>query len=178
MNNQKFCPLQVCVRKTPPDQLCEACKAHRKLLRQRHYEKLRNDPKRTEGYKLRKRKEYYVSRPAKLAVAAKSRRGGARFTNVKRMAHKRGLDFLLTKEEFQTLVEKPCHYCGDVFNARALTCAGLDRIDNTKGYEPSNVLPCCTACNRLRGEHFSVEEAKIAVSAIIAYRRSFPPTTS
>lgn len=178
MNSQKFCPLQICVRKTPTDQLCEACKAHRKLLRQKHYEKLRNDPKRTEAYKLRKRKEYHASRPAKLRVAAKSRRNGGRFNNVKRMAHERGLDFLLTKEEFQTLIKKPCHYCGDVFNARVETCAGLDRIDNIKGYELSNVLPCCTVCNRVRGDHFTIEETKAAVQAVISYRRSFPLSSS
>ena len=27
---------------------------------------------------------------------------------------------------------------------------GLDRIDNTKGHEASNVIPCCGVCNRFR----------------------------
>ena len=39
--------------------------------------------------------------------------------------------------------------------------AGLDRKDNTKGYELDNVVGCCGACNIIRGDRFSIEEMKL-----------------
>ena len=27
---------------------------------------------------------------------------------------------------------------------------GIDRKDNTRGYEPDNCLPCCGLCNRMK----------------------------
>ncbi len=57
-------------------------------------------------------------------------------------ARNRGKEFCLTLEEFALFWQKPCTYCG----SKILTI-GLDRIDNTKGYEIGNVAPCCTSCN-------------------------------
>jgi hypothetical protein len=28
---------------------------------------------------------------------------------------------------------------------------GLDRVDNARGYESGNVVPCCDPCNRMKG---------------------------
>jgi len=49
-------------------------------------------------------------------------------------------------EEFEKLVEKPCHYCG--FNDKK---SGLDRLDSKKGYILENVVPCCLICNIMKG---------------------------
>ena len=48
----------------------------------------------------------------------------------------------LSDEEFTTLFQSPCFYCGDcsVLN-------GVDRKDSSLGYTRNNVLPCCKACN-------------------------------
>lgn len=27
---------------------------------------------------------------------------------------------------------------------------GIDRVDNTRGYDPDNVVPCCRVCNRAK----------------------------
>lgn len=48
-----------------------------------------------------------------------------------------------------------CIYCGDTHNI------GLDRIDNNKGHEINNVVPCCYECNVARGNNFSFEEMKL-----------------
>lgn len=58
-------------------------------------------------------------------------------------AKRRGHDFNLTKEQFMTFWQKPCHYCGD-----SIETVGIDRMDHMKGYEISNCVPCCTPCNR------------------------------
>ncbi len=47
-----------------------------------------------------------------------------------------------------SLFRQPCHYCGDVMIDQKLT--GIDRIDNSKGYITSNVVPCCKICNMMK----------------------------
>lgn len=83
-------------------------------------------------------------------------------------AKTRGLSFDLTFDEFKTLRKNPCHYCG---GALPETTGGLDRIDNSIGYEHGNVLPCCKDCNFHRGNKWTVAEAEIAIRAVVEYRR-------
>lgn len=70
-------------------------------------------------------------------------------------------------DSYLALIAQPCYYCGGKLNE---TAAGLDRIDNSIGYELNNVLPCCDICNRTRGKYWSVEETKIMIAAIKAWR--------
>ena len=58
-------------------------------------------------------------------------------------AGKRG--FSLTFDQFMTFWQKPCWYSG-----HKIETIGLDRIDNSKGYEMDNVVPCCFLCNRAK----------------------------
>lgn len=61
-------------------------------------------------------------------------------------AVKRGLDFQLTLEDFEARFwQKPCWYCGE-----AIPTAGVDRIDNAKGYTNENTVSCCTTCNLMK----------------------------
>lgn len=48
---------------------------------------------------------------------------------------------------------------------------GLDRLDNSKGYEITNIVSCCTTCNYLRGDLLSPEETIVAVQAILKFRK-------
>lgn len=72
----------------------------------------------------------------------------------------RGIPFDLSVEQFTTISERRCHYCGakpspskskthQNLNGNWL-CNGLDRIDNSKGYLLSNVQACCFPCNQLK----------------------------
>ncbi len=74
-------------------------------------------------------------------------KGGERNRTFKRYSSpqrsKKG--FALTRNEFLSFWQKPCHYCGS-----DISTIGLDRIDNNKGYELSNVVPCCDRCNRMK----------------------------
>lgn len=91
-------------------------------------------------------------------------------------ARKRGISFDLTYTQFETLVDSECYFCGDIggntlrkrgYNDYNYT--GIDRIDNSVGYLPSNCIPCCSWCNRAKNngtlENF-VDKCRKVVSRI------------
>lgn len=76
----------------------------------------------------------------------------------KQEARERNLSWDLSDEFFFKVTAENCYYCdaspnnvirlphgnGDfVYN-------GIDRIDNCRGYEIDNVVPCCRKCNRAK----------------------------
>jgi hypothetical protein len=77
-------------------------------------------------------------------------------------AKKRGLSFNITYEQFIFLTSQDCFYCGEpprqsmVKRSHNFNCNGiyyyngLDRVDNSIGYEYNNVVPCCKVCNRAK----------------------------
>lgn len=69
-----------------------------------------------------------------------------------RRAGKKGVPFTLSYEEFLVYWQKPCSYCGT-----EIATIGLDRVDNAKGYESANVVPCCAHCNALKGTNTQAE---------------------
>ena len=77
----------------------------------------------------------------------------------------KGLNNDLTLDFFKEEIKNGCIYCGDLNNV------GLDRIDNTKGHEKSNVVSCCYDCNCARMDNFSLEEMKIIGLAIKEIKR-------
>jgi hypothetical protein len=72
-------------------------------------------------------------------------------------AKKRGLDFNLTEKQFAELTQRDCYYCGakpnniDKHRKKEYVYNGIDRVDNSKGYEIYNVVPCCKECNKRKG---------------------------
>lgn len=92
-------------------------------------------------------------------------------------AKQRHLEWELSKEEFENIVSKDCHYCGE--DPRPLKSLaryhkvdseihvnGIDRIDNEVGYTLNNCVPCCTKCNimkmKLSKSNFLNQVLKIA----------------
>ena len=78
------------------------------------------------------------------------------FRSYQNCAKKRGYVWGLNESEFFTLTQKPCVYCGilptQIYRASResyghFTYNGIDRVDNSKGYCPDNVVACCTICN-------------------------------
>lgn len=76
---------------------------------------------------------------------------------IKGKAKKRGIPFNLDKDELFLLSQCGCYYCGEM-GSSTLKYQGLeleynwpDRLDSSKGYEPENVIPCCSFCNSLKG---------------------------
>ncbi len=81
---------------------------------------------------------------------------GKVFYDYRKSARVRGYDFKLSKEQVQDLIFSDCHYCGGepkntlVYHEKTITYQGIDRKDNTKGYTPDNVVPCCIICNVMK----------------------------
>lgn len=86
------------------------------------------------------------------------------FCSIRHHAKKVGRAFTITLDEFKAVVSNPCHYCGGPLPQWH---GGLDRKDNSKGYEPSNVLPCCVWCNRARNSDLTVDEMERIVGPAI-----------
>lgn len=94
-----------------------------------------------------------------LGVSAKNRL----FRRYIKDAHTRRYSFNLSKELFLELTQKNCYYCNTVPSNKILRNEaslryrnnpdntfiynGIDRIDNSRGYETDNVVPCCDICN-------------------------------
>lgn len=74
-------------------------------------------------------------------------------------AKQRNMPFELTKECFEELIQDVCFYCGhDVpkiynhdskgrHNGDYMYVCGVDRVDNSIGYFPSNCVSACELCN-------------------------------
>lgn len=74
---------------------------------------------------------------------------------------KRGLVTNITYTYLSDIITNgKCIYCGDNKNI------GLDRIDNSRGHEIGNVVPCCYECNVARGNNFTMEEMLVIGKAI------------
>ncbi len=90
------------------------------------------------------------------------------YTAFKRQANYRGIPYSMSFEEFHLVRGNPCYYCGGRLPEAGV---GLDRIDNNQGYTTSNVLPCCEVCNSTRNRHYSVEETKVMIEALLKFRK-------
>jgi hypothetical protein len=70
-------------------------------------------------------------------------------------AEERGLSWLLSEEIFNFITKQDCIYCGaqpsnkrNLSDGSSFIFTGIDRVDNSRGYELDNVVPCCRICNR------------------------------
>lgn len=81
------------------------------------------------------------------------------YKTYKNGAIQRGYDFLLTKEELLDLTSRNCYYCGDSPKQTSNSYTslpdyiynGIDRINNSLGYNLDNCVPCCKICNVAKG---------------------------
>jgi len=72
---------------------------------------------------------------------------GSIWSRYKKSAKKREFEFSITKQDVERAIGKPCSYCGE--DSILMT---LDRVENTIGYAPSNVVPCCIRCNIMKAD--------------------------
>lgn len=68
-----------------------------------------------------------------------------RYLSYKKGSRERGFIFTITLDEFIKFWNKDCFYCGDKIEG-----IGLDRVDNSIGYDINNVVSCCTTCNTMK----------------------------
>ena len=88
-------------------------------------------------------------------------RGGARARNI---------PCELTLEKYLKLVEgQKCFYCGEGLPEQG---GGLDRKNSNLGYSEENCVPCCTACNTIRGKDLISHSEMIEVANLLKKLRS------
>lgn len=87
---------------------------------------------------------------------------------MKSEAKRRGLACTITKEQHFELLKNPCYYCEKPMPTSV--GAGLDRINNNRGYEIDNVLTACGPCNVLRMNNLTVEETKLLSMTLRKFR--------
>ncbi len=116
--------------------------------------------------RVRNNHQKYV-KTEKYIIARKTTR---RYSNTKGAAKTRGKLFLLSRNEYENIINKPCYYCGNRLGKSVEFASGLDRLDNSVGYVIGNVVSCCTICNRIKGEFLTPEETAVAIKAILRYR--------
>jgi hypothetical protein len=90
----------------------------------------------------------------------------ARFIRSKYAANKKNTIFTLTFEEYEKAISDPCYYCQDFFDKKSKTGIGLDRMDNSKGYEIGNVISCCGRCNIMKSNWMSAQETVAVINLI------------
>ena len=83
---------------------------------------------------------------------------------MKKDAKRRRLAFKISISDVKRFWQQPCTYCGD-----PTPTVNLDRVDSNYGYVPGNVVPCCPACNHLKGT-FDVEEFLAQVAMIARHQ--------
>jgi hypothetical protein len=92
-------------------------------------------------------------------------------------AEKRNLPQNLSKSQVKKLITQKCYYCGrppaqKLFKASTYKCNTIDRIDNTKGYEMNNVVPCCKECNTVKNmitKVMTVKQFKYWISKVYSH---------
>lgn len=77
------------------------------------------------------------------------------YSRYKRDAKNDNREFLLSKEEFRKIVTSDCYICGakpaHIYYGKRLNGTfiynGVDRVNNSIGYNINNCQPCCGSCN-------------------------------
>jgi hypothetical protein len=74
-------------------------------------------------------------------------------------AKRRNISWKLSREQVTSIIFRPCVYCGCPPSSPKIDsqgnligyASGIDRVDNSLGYEEGNVVPCCGPCNKAKG---------------------------
>jgi len=75
----------------------------------------------------------------------------------------RGINFDLTFEQFSTLINSSCDYCGKP------NCRGIDRVNSSNSYTRDNCVPCCKICNQMKNS-MTLEEFLDHISQVLKHR--------
>ena len=94
-------------------------------------------------------KQWRDRNPEKVASNNQSRLENIKihYSNYKRSANDKNLEFGLSSDVFDEIVKAPCYYCGTIqdkgFN-------GIDRQNSEIGYVVDNCVSCCQMCNYMK----------------------------
>lgn len=83
------------------------------------------------------------------------------FTQYRRCAAKRGIQFNISAGTFLSLAAAPCVYCTACstntafrkqYAVKSWTYNGVDRVNSDLPYADGNVVACCKACNAAKSD--------------------------
>ena len=100
------------------------------------------------------------------------------FGNYKRGATSRDYEYSLSLEQFISIVNSDCFYCGEPPSQwykkegarEGVYYNGIDREKNNVGYTPENSKPCCKFCNFAK-KTFDAEELTSWLDRVTKRRR-------
>lgn len=97
------------------------------------------------------------------------------YNDYKKQARYRGYSFELTQEQFLSMANTHCAYCGDEpsnfiedKHNNKFYYNGIDRLNNNIGYILQNCVPCCKICNRAKRD-LSTDEFARWIKRVISY---------
>ena len=67
------------------------------------------------------------------------------FNSYKKRAFAKNIEFSVDIQVFNDNFRGLCFYCNE-----RMKNVGFDRLINSKGYTPENIVPCCTRCNIMK----------------------------
>jgi hypothetical protein len=148
--------------KTTPEQRLKAREIRKKIftdpiLHEKHklykYNKWRNNP--NEKKRIREYMRRYNMSPSRICDILASN------------AKKRNIEILFSKNDFiiwWNNTPNECFYCkrnlesANEFFSKKTGRLTVDRIDNKRGYEISNIVKACWLCNRIKADIFTQDE--------------------
>ena len=137
---------------------------------QTFWAKLKKDPERLKK-RNEKQKEYRKKNPKKYSEYYKNQWETRKLNNDEMWekflwsADKRGWRVEITREQWQEMREQKCYLCGD----KGDPYNGIDRRDNSKGYEMDNCRPCCAPDNKGKWK-YSEEDYLKRIEQVYNYR--------
>lgn len=126
---------------------CKLCEKSKNASREHIYKAQRKAYRQTDKFKQIKR-NYYQKNKDKILVANKKWLGdtkNGRLANYKNSAKSRSIEWKLSDDEFFSFWQQPCSYCGS-----EIKTIGLDRIDSSGPYIITNIVSCCSSCNKMK----------------------------
>jgi 5-methylcytosine-specific restriction endonuclease McrA len=98
-------------------------------------------------------------------IRAHRRTPTGRYVQLKSEAKRRHISVALTFAEYRAIMHDPkCVYCGMSISDAG---HGVDRKNSHLGYSLENCVPCCTKCNRMRGQDVITYEQMFFVAALL-----------
>jgi len=86
-----------------------------------------------------------------------------RWMSARSRANKKGLDFNITEELVEQIINSPCSYCNS-----SDKLSEIDRMDSSLGYIVGNVTPACRRCNTIKNNVVSFDEM-VAIAKILGW---------
>ena len=91
---------------------------------------------------------------------------------LKQNALKREITVSITREQFEECSKHSCAYCQGALDTDSGWGTHIDRMDNQIGYTATNIISCCSFCNRIKQDLLTYQETNAVIKLIIEMRNN------